>query len=188
MPIKTASSTKGLPDAVQDLKRQCGTSQPRVVLLFSSSKYDAGELNQQMQQAFPDACVVDCSTAGEIAGGRMLTESVVAMFLDGDIVEDASAAVVENLRGEARGREAVSSFEQHFHAPISSMDIHKFVGLVLADGLSGAEEHLMEKIGDRTDIFFIGGSAGGDLKFPNKPGFPQGNAYTNAAVLQNGRT
>jgi hypothetical protein len=183
MPIKTANSTKRLPAAVQDLKRQCGASQPRVVLLFSSSKYDAGELNQLMQQAFPDACVVGCSTAGEIAGGRMLTESVVAMFLDGDIVEDASAAVVENLRGEARVREAFSSFEQHFHAPVSSMDIHKYVRLVLADGLSGAEENLMEKIGDRTDIFFIGGSAGDDLKFHSTHVFHQGKAYTNAAVL-----
>jgi hypothetical protein len=98
-------------------------------------------------------------------------------------VEDASAAVVENLRGEARVREAFSSFEQHFHAPVSSMDIHKYVGLVLADGLSGAEENLMEKIGDRTDIFFIGGSAGDDLKFQSTHVFHQGKAYTNAAVL-----
>lgn len=71
MPIKTANSTKELPDAVADLKRQCGDSQPRVVLLFSSSKYDGGELSQQVQRAFPGAWVVGCSTAGEIAGGCM---------------------------------------------------------------------------------------------------------------------
>jgi hypothetical protein len=154
-----------------------------VVLLFSSAKYDAIELNQQMQQAFPTALVVGCSTAGEISGEGMLIGSVVAMFLDADIVEDARSAVVENLSGEVRVREAFSSFEQHFHTPVSSMDIHKYVGLVLADGLSGAEENLMEKIGDRTDIFFVGGSAGDDLKFQRTQVFNQGKAYTNAAVL-----
>lgn len=87
------------------------------------------------------------------------------MFLDDDIVEDAASAVVENLRGEVSVREAFSKLEQHYNAPVSSMDIHKYVGVVLADGLSGAEEQLMEKIGDRTDLFFIGGSAGDDLKF-----------------------
>ena len=183
MPIKTANSSKELPDAVADLKRQCGDMQPRLVLLVSSSKYDAGDISGLVQQAFPHACVVGCSTAGEIAGVRMLTESVVAMFLDDDVVEDAVSAVVEDLNGEARVRDAFSSFERHFHAPVSSMDIHKYVGLVLADGLSGAEEQLMEKIGDRTDLFFIGGSAGDDLKFKSTHVFNQGKAYSNAAVL-----
>ena len=50
-----------------------------------------------MQSAFPDACVVGCSTAGEIAGGKMLTGSVTAMALGGEIVSDVAASVVENL-------------------------------------------------------------------------------------------
>jgi hypothetical protein len=183
MPITTASSIKDLPEAVRELKQQCGTMQPRLVLLFSSSKYDGGEISRQVQQAFPDACLAGCSTAGEIAGGRMLNGSVTAMFLDGAVVEDAACAVVENLSGDAGVREAFAGFERHFQMPVSSLDIDKYVGLVLADGLSGAEERLMEKIGDRTDIFFVGGSAGDDLKFQNTQVFLQGKAYTNAAVL-----
>ncbi|MGP8246040.1 MAG: FIST N-terminal domain-containing protein [Bryobacteraceae bacterium] len=55
--------------------------------------------------------------------------------------------------------------------------------IVLMDGMSGAEEGLMEKIGDRTDLFFVGGSAGDDLKFQNTQVMADGKAYTNAAVL-----
>jgi hypothetical protein len=48
-----------------------------------------------VQAAFPAACVADCSTAGEIAGGKMLNESVAAMFLDEEIVGRTGFAVVE---------------------------------------------------------------------------------------------
>lgn len=49
--------------------------------------------------------------------------------------------------------------------------------------MSGAEESLMEKLGDLTNISFIGGSAGDDLKFKETFVFANGQAYTNAAVL-----
>ena len=183
MPIATGYSTRTLPQAVCDLKNQCKNCKPRVVICFGSSRYDPAELSAQMEAAFPGACVIGCSTAGEIAGGKMMTDSVVAMFLDGTIVEEACAAVVENLRDEVSVSDAFSQFEQHFHAPISSLDVGRHVGLVLIDGLSGAEERLMEKIGDRTDLFFVGGSAGDDLKFKSTHVMANGKAYGNAAVL-----
>jgi len=63
------------------------------------------------------------------------------------------------------------------------MDPHQYIGLILMDGMSGAEEKLMDKIGDLTNIFFVGGSAGDDLKFTTTYVFANGKAYTNAAVL-----
>jgi hypothetical protein len=54
---------------------------------------------------------------------------------------------------------------------------------VLVDGLSGAEEGLIDKIGDLTDITFIGGSAGDDLKFAATHVYANGKSYSNAAVL-----
>jgi hypothetical protein len=183
MSIKTAYSTKELPDALSDLKAQCGNLNPRVVVVFASAKYNPVELSRQMQTAFPNACVAGCSTAGEISAGKMMSESITAMFLDGEIVTDTASAVVENLRDHVRVTDAFSKMEQQLHAPVSSLDIQKYVGVVLADGLSGAEEALMEKIGDRTDIFFVGGSAGDDLKFKTTHVLLNGQAYTNAALL-----
>jgi hypothetical protein len=182
MPIITAHSAKGLPAAVADLKA-AADSQARVVIFFASSKYDPAEISRQMQAAFPQACVAGCSTAGEIAGGKMMTESVAAMFLDEEIVGQATSAVVENLRAEVSVRDAFSKMERDLRAPVSSLDIEKYAGIVLADGMSGTEEVLMERIGDRSDILFVGGSAGDDLKFKSTHVMVGGKAYTDAAIL-----
>jgi hypothetical protein len=183
MPFTTAYSTESLPDAVTDLRGQCAGCKPRAVIFFASSKYDPADLSRQMQAAFPDACVVGCSTAGEIAGGKMTTESVTAVFLDEEIAGQTASAVVENLRDGVRVSEAFSKMERQLGAPVSSLDTARYVGLILTDGLSGAEEALMEKIGDLTDILFVGGSAGDDLKFQRTHVMAGGEAYTNAAVL-----
>ncbi len=183
MSIKTAYSAKGFPDAVADLKVQYGDAKPRAVIFFASSKYDPAELSAQMQAAFPGACVAGCSTAGEIAGTKMLSGSLVAMFLDEETLGQCAFAMVENLRDHVRVSDAFSRLEEQLHAPLSSLDIDRYVGLVLVDGLSGAEEALMEKIGDRTDILFVGGSAGDDLKFQRTHVMAQGEARSNAALL-----
>jgi hypothetical protein len=184
MPIKTAYSTKALPDAVIELKNRCGDCVPRAVLFFSSSaRYDAAALSRQMHQAFPGACVTGCSTAGEIAGGGMRTGSVAAMFLDDEIVADAASVVVERIGSELPVEPALRKLERHFQAPVSSWDLDTHVGLVLADGLSGAEERLMEKLGDATDVAFVGGSAGDDLKFERTYVMDRGNCYSDAAAL-----
>ena len=183
MPIKAAHSTRPLPEAVQDLQAQCGDSNPRLVLFFASTKYEPQLISAGLQAAFPQACVVGCSTAGELAAGKMMTGAVVAMFFPADVVEDAAVAVVENLGSEPNVQKAFAEFERHFQLPVSSLDLTRHVGLVLIDGLSGAQERLMEKIGDRSDILFVGGSAGDDQKFQKTHICKGGRAYTDAAVL-----
>jgi hypothetical protein len=183
MAFTTASSTKCLPDAVEDLRAQSAGCQPRAVIFFASSKYDPAELAGLMRAAFPDASVAGCSTAGEIAGGRMLTDSLAAVFLDEDLVGQTACTVVENLRGGVRASDAFSIMERQLGAPLASLDTEKYVGIVLTDGMSGAEEALMEKLGDLTDILFVGGSAGDDLKFQSTHVMAGGQAFTNAAVL-----
>jgi hypothetical protein len=183
MSIRTAYSAKDLPDAVRDLSAQCGGCKPRAAIFFASSKYNPAELSRQMQAAFPGACVAGCTTAGEIAGGKMMSESVAAIFLDEETVGQTAFAVVEGLRDHVSVRDAFSKIEQQLDAPVSSLDIDKYVGIVLVDGMSGAEEALMEKIGDRTDILFVGGSAGDDLKFKSTQVMVDGKAYSGAAIL-----
>ena len=56
-------------------------------------------------------------------------------------------------------------------------------GIILCDGLSGMEESIMEKIGDLTDVIFVGASAGDDMKFKETFVYAGGKAYTNAALL-----
>lgn len=59
----------------------------------------------------------------------------------------------------------------------------KYVGIVLVDGLSRAEECLMDAIGDMTNVTFIGGSAGDDLKFSATHLYANGKCYDKGAIL-----
>ena len=78
---------------------------------------------------------------------------------------------------------AFANFEKHYGTAMLKADPAKYVGIILVDGLSGADETLMERIGDLTNIRFIGASAGDDLKFQRIHVFAHGQAHTNAAVL-----
>jgi len=184
MSITTAYSTKGSVDeVVQDLKRQLSGSDPRLLLVFASSGFDPERLARQIKDAFPSARSLGCTTAGEIVSGRMLKNSAVAMAFSPKAVADVRVEVLRNVRRETPVKEAFASFEKHYGQTMSALDSKKYVGLVLVDGLSGAEERIMESIGDLTDVTFIGGSAGDDLKFKGTYVFADGTAYTDAAVL-----
>lgn len=66
---------------------------------------------------------------------------------------------------------------------MAAMDVEKYVGLILMDGVTRSEERVMEKIGDLTSVIFVGGSAGDDLHFEKTFVYANGKAYTDAAVL-----
>jgi hypothetical protein len=66
---------------------------------------------------------------------------------------------------------------------MADLDFSRYVGLILIDGLSGAEEKVMDRLGDLTNVIFVGGSAGDDLKFACTHVYANGEAYTDAAVL-----
>jgi hypothetical protein len=184
MSIKTAYSTKSaVKDAAAEVAAGIKESRPSVVVLFSSSKYEPAVISAELQAAFKNALVIGCSTAGEIVSGKMLKNSVVAMGIGADVVEDASVEVVNSIKAENHVPEAFTSFEKHFGVKMVDMDTNNYVGLILVDGLQGAEEGLMEKIGDLTNITFIGGSAGDDLAFKQTFVYANGKSFSNAAVL-----
>jgi hypothetical protein len=184
MGIRVAHSTRESVDvAVTELKAALGDSSARMVIFFASPAYDPHTLSERMQAVFSPATVIGSTTAGEMVSGKMLKNSVVAMALPPEVIEDASVEVVEGLRDGIRIESAFSAFEEHFKCSMQSLDPDEYVGLVLVDGLSRAEEKLMDRIGDLTNIFFVGGSAGDDLRLSQTYVFADGVAYTDAAVL-----
>lgn len=184
MTIKTIHSTKNtLEEILNDLSMQANGSSPSLVVFFASSAFNPPQVAEGMQKLFSDANVIGCTTAGEIVSGAMLKNSITAMLLPHDIVEDVCIKVATDIKTNDAIVDAFLQFEEHFGVSMRSLDIEKYAGLVLFDGLSGAEERVLEKMGDLTDIAFIGGSAGDDLQFKNTTVFAQGKAYTNAAIL-----
>jgi len=90
---------------------------------------------------------------------------------------------VEPLSGTPDVKSNFKSFERHFGKPMSEMGVQEYVGIILIDGLRGTEEKIMDQIGDLTQVTFIGGSAGDDLKFEKTHVYANGRAYTDAAIL-----
>jgi len=184
MGIITAHSSKEtVRDIVSDIGNQTSDFNPNAVIYFASSRFDPESLSQQMQEQFKNASLFGCSTAGEIVSGKMLKGSVAAMLFDSESIADICISVVENILSENHIPDAFGRFEAYYRTLMAEMDFEKYVGIILADGLSGAEEKLMEKIGDLTDVVFIGASAGDDLKFKQTYIYADGKAYTDAAVL-----
>jgi hypothetical protein len=184
MDIETAYSTKETPEeVVQDIRNQLADFPVRLLLYFASSTFNPDTLSLKMKQALPSADQFGCTTAGEIVSGLMLKNSVVAMAFNQKVMSDVAIEVVENLKQGINVNKAADSFEAHFKEALSAMSIRKYVGIILIDGLSLSEEKLMDKVGNLTNVIFIGGSASDDLKFSATHVFANGKAFSNAAVL-----
>lgn len=183
MTIKVSHSIKPDPTAaVAEISSSFSGLSPVAVLFFASSQYNPESISQAMKEKFPDAKVIGCSTAGEITSGSMLKNSVVAMALESDIISGIEADVIDLSDRKAPSRAIISLAEKFGSKPLD-LEPDKFVGIILIDGLSCAEEGLMEKIGDLVNIPVIGGSAGDDLAFKKTCVYLEGKVFNNAAVL-----
>lgn len=186
MNIKTSYSiNQNVDDAVKEISSGLNIISPRAVLYFGSSDFNPDELSGKMQSAFGDSLVFGCTTSGEITSGKMLDNSVVAMGLNSSVVQNIKIEVLENITDNsiAAVEKAFKAFEDHYGIPMQELDPGKYIGLILVDGLSGAEERIMDRIGDLTNITFIGGAAGDNLNFKQTHVFADGKKYSNSALL-----
>ncbi|MBN1165788.1 MAG: FIST C-terminal domain-containing protein [Methanospirillaceae archaeon] len=183
MTVRVAYSQNTDPvTASLEIKTSFAGLDPVVVLFFASSRYNPNQISSAMKHQFPDTTVMGCSTAGEIVSGMMLTDSLVAMALESDIISEIHSDVIDLSDNKSPSRTIISIAEQFGCKPIE-LDPESYVGLILIDGLSCAEEQVMEKIGDIVNIPVIGGSAGDDLAFEATWVYLDGNAYQNSAIL-----
>jgi hypothetical protein len=182
--MKTAYSLKSTVESnVEEIKAGFDGIEPRAVVFFASSCFDPYAVSREMSNAFPNASVFGCTTAGEIVSGLMLKKSIVAMALDSGVIDDVMTVTIKDLNGAEPIEDAMASLEAHYGQPVMDMDYERYVGIILVDGLSMAEERMIDVIGDLTNVTFIGGSAGDDLQFKKTHVFSDGMAYSGAAVL-----
>jgi hypothetical protein len=179
-----AQSTKLNPkEAVLELKTKFNSSNIKAITFFASSIYNPAELISAMNGNFPDIHTFGCSTAGEIVAGSMISNSIVAMAFTDEIIEDIKIEVVNNISSNLDLQPNFKAFEDYYNTPFYKLDNSKYFGLVYIDGLSKAEEKLLDTLGDHTNVMFVGGSAGDDLKFAKTIIYANGKYYDNAAAL-----
>lgn len=163
-------------ESVKEIHKALGNDQ-KLIIFFASSNYNSAKLAAAFKANFSNTTVAGCSTSGEIVSGKMLDNSVVALGFENNALGKVKAEMVTNVKKDPGAIKTVlRKLEDHF----GEFDYEKHVGIVLTDGLSGTEELVMDKIGDASDITFIGGSSGDDLKFK------QTTIYLNDKVFHEG--
>jgi hypothetical protein len=186
MKTKVATTTKqGIDEAVEQLRQEIQDNDARLIVYFASSLFDPASTATKMAAAFPGVPTIGCTTAGEIGAGRMSERSIVAMALGSEVVKRVEVRLLRGVTEDARGN-VVRAFDDISAAlgqDMGALDPERYVGLIFTDGLSGAEERLMDAIGDRTNVHFVGGSAGDDLKFQKAQVFAGGTAAPNACAI-----
>lgn len=184
MNIKTIVSTNENPViAAQELKDQLSEFEFHTLIFFASYSYNAKELADQLQVNFEDKAVFGCSSYGEFIDGREEKKSIVAMAISKECIEDIKIEVLENVSKTIEVKGAFQNFEDYFGIKMSDADYKKYAGLLLIDGLTVAEERIIERIGDLTNVFFVGGSASDNLTFTHTYVYANGKAYEDAAVV-----
>lgn len=150
-------------------------AKPSFLLYFHATAFDAAAVAALFTEYFPGVAALGCSTAGEIATDRMLDGGLVVAAFAAD--EVARAEVVAIAGDDVKS--ALATLTGRFDA----VDYSTQVGLILMDGLSGKEESVMESLGDCTDLTFVGGSAGDDLKFAKTDVFANGERVAGVGAL-----
>lgn len=184
-PAKRAyTSHSDLLEAVREIKLGLGSDSVfDLVLFFASVEYNPMKISAEMKKAFPQAQVVGCTSAGGSFGGRILDKSIVAMGLNQDTIKNFKVEVVDNIKDDIKINKSMQSFESYFGRKNLQDDAEKYVGIILSDGLSMAEEALMSRINQLTEVEFIGGSAADDWKMKNTYLYYEGEVFENAAIL-----
>lgn len=154
-----------------------------LVLLFAAAAADLRALLVRAGQAFPGAAIAGCTTAGELcedgyADGRIVAIGfpsagfAVETVLINPLDQVDSRVVVTQLQ---RARQALQRRAAGFANEL---------GILMVDGLSGREEHLIASLaGGLGPVPVIGGSAGDGRAFRRTRVFVAGGIHDSAAVL-----
>jgi hypothetical protein len=182
--IKTAYSTNPDPKlAAQELQASVRSLDLRFLAFFASAAYAPEALGQALAQAFGQVPSIGCTTAGELVSGKMLKQSVVLIAFDAASLRTAHVALAKDMKSEASVSEALDALGRAVGKSASELDPDRHVGLVLHDGLSVAEESVMSQLSARTNVPFVGGSAGDDVRFERTHVFVDFRPHSEASAL-----
>lgn len=158
---------------------------PSAVLFFSSVAHDGAAIAAALSERYPDAHVIGCTTAGEFTEAGTGTGGISAIALPAATAVTVATALATFDGGVDAGvRDAVADLERQLGHPLVELDPGRHIGIVLIDGLHGAEERVNEILGHVAPFLsFVGGSAGDDLAFSETRVFAGGRTTTSGAAL-----
>ncbi len=199
MPFRTAyaqAETDNTVDnarrAAASIKHELASAPACVVLYFASTRYNPHVLAQEMREAFPDALTLGATDAGEGCDDKLMNNSVVAMAFDPGEFDHCRFGMILGNGQTASPEEGIFSSPEECLAHLArdtgrtvlDLDYREYVGLVLVECLTPYSESLIHRVGELTNVIFVGGVAGDDDKHQNEQVvFYNGKPYKNAAVM-----
>lgn len=167
MSLVVAVSENRCPEeCARELRATVGALDPSLVVFFASPVFDAERLGAALAKEFGNVPSIGCSTAGEITTGRMLKSSVVLMAFDRGTIEEAYVRTLDGKLDESvEVDRAASALGADVGRPLARLSPERYVGLVLHDGTNTAEERVMDRLCQLTNVPFVGGSAGDGFAF-----------------------
>ncbi len=178
--------------AVRKIRADFEGFTPAFVIFFASVDYDPDAVAAGMKEMFPEATTMGCSSAWEACDGRMLDGNLVAMGFSAEVFAFAESALVladADAAGEAgapnvfqNATDAMRHLTRHLGKQPIDLDFREYVGFMLGDATSPFTEGVIERIGEMTNMFLIGGIASDRYTFDRHVILYNGKAYRNGAA------
>ncbi|MHC1749265.1 MAG: FIST signal transduction protein [Cellulosilyticaceae bacterium] len=183
MAIRTVfSNHKDTSLAFKEISNQFSSFSPQCILFFASYTYPTEEICVAMKTYFPNCEIFGATSHSEFIGNLFLDHSIVAMAFDSGSILDMYIQVILHTNLESSVHNAIIDYENYFGDPNIDVSINNYVGLILFDGNTKCEEIIMDKLGNETNLFFVGGSASSDNN--DIPGvFYNGKFYSSGTLL-----
>lgn len=182
--LARSATAENAQDAVAQLVSGFAGFPVKAIVFFASSFYDNTEIAPLMLGAFPGAKVFGCSSYAEITGNGIHFRSISAMAFSEDAFDDFAITVAENISSDPWALEkAFARLENKLGAKMMDLDYKRYFGVTLFDGGSTGIENFLERIGNLSDITFIGGYASDDFTFTDVRVYFEGANHTDAAIL-----
>ncbi len=155
-----------------------GMETPRLLIVLAAPHYDLESLARELALRLPYTAVIGCTTAGEIAAGRALTDALVLWALGGSGIRVATGyglgtgADLREAAQQAAG--CLQHLERRSHTAM----------ILLSDGLAGDQMEVVRGAYDTTgiDVPLIGGCAGDYLAMRQTRQLHGQEVFTGAVV------
>ncbi|MFH1062361.1 MAG: FIST N-terminal domain-containing protein [Candidatus Omnitrophota bacterium] len=161
--------------AARNAIEQLGSSQPNLVFVFASSRFDHPQLIRGIKSVIPNCPLVGCSTAGEITSQGPDKKSVIVLAIESNSLHAAVGLGKKLSKDSRRAGQEVA----HDVIVKTRQGLPRHAFMMLADGLSGNGVDIIRGVQEvlGTSFPIVGGSAADDFLFANTFQFYDENVY-----------
>jgi len=184
MATKSLKVTGELTEVLNKIESELSSFDNKFIIYFVSTEYNQDEFAKGLKDKFSDSKIIGCSSNSEFSNNEMTRGSVTLISFDSETLKDVEISIIKDLNSKQSFDSAMAIFENYYSTKMNELSIEEYVGTVLIDGLTGAEENLMDSLGNISDVLFVGGSSSeAKLDFTNTYLHYEGEVFEKAAVL-----